>query len=230
MLKERQIQAQEETIMQLRSKLTVMLAAGVGAFALVAAGPPPQAGESEQPAKVGERAPNFTLKDLDGKEHTLQKYLDEGKMVVLEWFNPDCPFVKKHHEHTRNMSETKAWAAEQGAVWFAVNSGAPGKQGTGVDYNKKARETFKMDYPILLDEQGVVGRAYGAKVSPDMRIITPEGVIIYAGAIDNDRSPLDLGEINYVRRAIEQHKAGETIEYKQTEPYGCSVKYARRGG
>jgi peroxiredoxin len=97
------------------------------------------------------KAPDFELIDTQGKTHKLSTYLSEGKTVVLEWFNPDCPFVRKHHEKTRSMADTQALAAKEGVVWLAINSGAPGKQGNGLERNKKAIEDYKIGYPVLLD-------------------------------------------------------------------------------
>jgi peroxiredoxin len=181
---------------------------------------------AEGPPAVGKPVSDFTLTDLDGNPHTLSDVLAQGKVVVLEWFNPDCPFVKKHHHATRSMGDTEKFAEEQGIVWFAVNSGAPGKQGAGQERNEKAREEYKIDYPILLDEEGRVGKAYGAKNTPGMYIISPEGMLLYHGAIDNDSTPQKLGETNYVRKALEEYLAGKAISTPETKPYGCSVKYA----
>jgi peroxiredoxin len=179
-------------------------------------------------AKVGETAPDFTLTDLDGKEHHLADYTKEKKVVVLEWFNPDCPFVVKHHLLTHNMNATYAGAAEHDVVWLAVNSGAPGKQGTGLERNKKAVEEFAIAYPLLLDEDGTVGKLYGAKTTPHMFIIDKDGTLVYAGAIDNapNPDPKQLGDVNYVNKALEQCLAGKPVDKATTKSYGCSVKYA----
>lgn len=181
--------------------------------------------DAKKVAKVGEKAPDFKVKDTDGKEHTLSQYTKEGKIVVLEWFNSGCPFVVKHHERFKTMKETSEKFKDQGVVWIAVNSGAPGKQGAGLELNKEIKKKWEIAYPILLDEEGTVGRAYDAKTTPHMYIIDKAGVLRYAGAIDNDNSPARLGTINYVEKALKELLAGETIEITETKPYGCSVKY-----
>jgi peroxiredoxin len=175
----------------------------------------------------GDQAPAFTLTDTEGTEHTLQAYLDEGKTVVIEWFNPDCPFIKKHHANHKTMNETFAGAKDHGVVWLAINSSAPGKQGHGLDRNKKAVEEYEMPFPVLLDESGEVGRAYGAKTTPHMFIIAADGTIAYNGAIDSDRSADKLGDTNYVAVALKEMAAEKKISTAESKPYGCSVKYAK---
>jgi peroxiredoxin len=177
------------------------------------------------PAKVGETAPDFALVDTEGNEHRLSQYLKEEKVVVLEWFNPDCPFVKKHHQKTRSMAETFELAAEHDVVWLAVNSGAPGKQGAGLERNQKAIKEYKIAYPVLLDESGEVGKLYGAKTTPHMYVIDKDGTLLYAGATDDKANATDLGKTNYVRQALEQYWKGVKIDPNTTKPYGCSVKY-----
>lgn len=176
-------------------------------------------------AKVGEHAPNFTLTDLDGKEHTLSDYTAQGKTVVLEWFNPDCPFVVKHHKNNKSMYETYQNAKEHDVVWLAINSGKPGKQGTGKEYNMSKVAEYGIEYPLLLDETSKVGKMYDAKTTPHMYIINGEGVLVYAGAIDNNSSARTLGDVNYVSQALAQMSEGKTISDSETKPYGCSVKY-----
>ena len=177
----------------------------------------------QTPLQVGAKAPDFELKDIQGKAYKLSQFAD--KTVVLEWFNPDCPFVKKHHQLTHSMIETQAAAAKQGVVWLAINSGAPGKQGNGLERNQKAATEYKMEYPILLDESGTVGKLYGAKTTPHMFVIS-KGTIVYEGAIDDRPDTEAPGKNNYVRAALQQLGAGKTIDPAQTKPYGCSVKYA----
>jgi peroxiredoxin len=174
---------------------------------------------------VGKPAPDFALKDTDGEEHKLSDYTKAGKTVVLEWFNPDCPFVKKHHVTFNTMASLQSEMKAKGVVWLAINSGAPGKQGAGLERNQKAKAEFKIDYPILLDEAGKVGRMYGAKTTPHMYVIGADGTLLYKGAIDSDKSPSKAGETVYVRAALTQHLAGEKVGTTQTESYGCSVKY-----
>lgn len=175
-------------------------------------------------AKVGAPAPDFTLNDLDGRPHTLSSL--RGKTVVLEWFNPGCPFVQHAHGPGGALESLAARSAAGGVVWLAINSGAPGKQGHGVDVNRKAASDWKMDHPVLVDEAGKVGRAYGAATTPQMVVIDPAGTVVYAGAIDN--RPLGKGEgaaVNYVEKALADLGAGRPVGTPETKPYGCSVKY-----
>jgi peroxiredoxin len=178
------------------------------------------------PAAVGDKAPAFKLTDTDGVEHTLAQYLADGKIVVLEWFNPDCPFIIKHHKTNQTMDETYATLKHKGVVWLAVNSGAAGKQGAGLERNKKAREEYRMTFPVLLDETGSVGRAYGAKTTPHMFIIGKDGKLAYSGAIDDNASPTEYGTRNYIISALRGVLDGRAVPEPVTKPYGCSVKYA----
>jgi peroxiredoxin len=177
---------------------------------------------------LGTPAPDFTLQDLDGKTVKLSDY--RGKVVVLEWFNPECPFVKASHSKGSLVGAAKR-QAQSGVVWLAINSGAKGKQGTGVDKNREAAKSFGMTNPILLDESGAVGKSYGATNTPHMFVVDPKGTLVYAGAIDN--SPDGAGEspdggklVNYVDEAIRELGAGKAITKSQTKAYGCSVKYS----
>jgi peroxiredoxin len=176
-------------------------------------------------AVVGEPAPDFTLTDTEGKPHALADLLSAKRIVVLEWFNPDCPFILKHHVHNHTMIDLAARYRDQGVVWLAINSAAAGKQGAGLERNRKAREEYRMDFPILLDESGAVGRAYGAKTTPHMFVIASDGTLAYAGAIDDDRSPSTLGKVNYVADALDALLVGKPVPVKETQSYGCSVKY-----
>lgn len=178
-----------------------------------------------QPLAPGQKAPVFTLPDLEGKEHALATYLEQGKTVVLEWFNPDCPFIRKHHALHSTFADLASEYAERGVVVLAINSGAPGKQGAGLERNRKAKEEYGIAYPLLLDESGQVGLAYGALTTPHMYVIAPDGTLLYAGAIDDDRGAKELGKTNYVRQALDAHLAGKPVETTWTKPYGCSVKY-----
>ena len=174
--------------------------------------------------EIGAPAPDFTLKDTEGKEHRLSEYVAQGKTVVLEWFNPDCPFVKKHHEKNRTMVETYDAFKGKNVVWLAINSGAAGKQGYGLEHNREAKQKYGMEYPVLLDEDGTAGRAYGAKTTPHMFVIS-KGNVVYAGAIDDNPTPATLGTTNYVAKALDAVVAGKPVEVAQTKSYGCSVKY-----
>lgn len=173
---------------------------------------------------VGAKAPDFTLTTTDGKQVSLHDFA--GKTVVLEWFNPDCPFVKFAHGDKGPLVNQPKRATGEGVVWLAVNSSAPGKQGNGTERNAKAAKEYGMSYPILLDSDGKVGKLYGAKTTPHMYVIDKAGVLRYNGALDN--APLGKVEggstVNFVDAAIKGVATGK-IEKAQTEAYGCSVKY-----
>ncbi len=181
-------------------------------------------------AKVGEKAPHFMLKDTEGKTHVLKDYLDDGKIVVLEWFNPMCPFVVKHHDAMPTMANL-AKKYDDEIVWLAINSGhADHPTRAKSSRAMKIVEEWNLSYPMLVDETGKVGKMYGAKTTPHMYIIDTEGVLRYAGGIDNHPSaqkPESSDDVtNYVDLALQQIIAGETVSMSETKPYGCSVKYA----
>ena len=186
----------------------------------------PAAASNGAKAEIGKPAPDFTLKDTEGREHRLSDYTKAGKTVVLEWFNPDCPYSQKHHVRFHTMTDLASELEKKNVVWLAVNSGAPGKQGAGLERNRKAKADYSMSYPILLDQSGKVGRAYGAKTTPHMFVIAPDGALIYKGAIDDDRRPQTMGSTVYVRTAIDAYASGGKVDPAETMSYGCSVKYA----
>jgi len=174
--------------------------------------------------EVGAAAPAFTLTDLSGKEHALADY--RGKTVVLEWFNPGCPYVNDVHEAGGVLEKTPAERMGKGVVWLAINSGAPGKQGHGLEVNRAAKQKWSLDYPILLDEDGTVGRAYGAVTTPHLYVIDGEGVLRYEGAVDNHPMREKSGDHKpYAAMAIDDLLAGRAVGVPRTRPYGCSVKY-----
>ncbi|HEX9621384.1 MAG TPA: redoxin family protein [Polyangiaceae bacterium] len=186
-----------------------------------------QATETLQ-ARVGEPAPEFSLPDLDGRRVALST--SRGKTVVLEWFNPECPFVNKAHT-VGSLVDTAARQEQRGVVWLAVNSSAPDRQGHGVEKNREARARLGLRHPVLLDESGDVGRRYGARTTPHMYVIDASGVLVYQGAIDNSpdaegESPTDGRLVNYVDAALAALDAGRPVAAPNTEPYGCSVKYS----
>jgi len=172
-------------------------------------------------AKVGEKAPAFTLTDSDGKTVNLADLTKEKKIVVLEWFNPTCPFVQKHHQANKTMSETAKAFKDKNVVWLAVNSGA-----TSAEDNNAAKKTYGINYPILMDKGGAVAKTYGSKNTPTMFIINADGVLAYRGAIDDNPDAATLGKKNYVKQALEQILKGETVTEPQTKAYGCHVAYA----
>ena len=180
-------------------------------------------------ALVGAKAPNFTLKSLDGKTVSLTDF--KGKTVVLEWFNPDCPFVNLAHSRTLSMKGKAKHYREKGVVWLAINSNGPGKQGYEKSANQAGRSRFGIAYPILLDPTGKVGKAYGAKRTPEFFVIDKTGVVAYHGAIDNTRGG-DASDAepppaeNYVDAALTALLSNSPPVVRETLPWGCSVKYS----
>ena len=180
---------------------------------------------SEPP--VGSPAPAFTLTDTRGKQHKLADF--KGKHVVLEWVNFGCPFVKKHYE-SGNMQSTQKKAVDKGVVWLSVCSSAEGKQGhmDPDDWNEEIADRKLASTAVLLDESGAVGKTYGAKTTPHMYIINPDGILIYKGAIDdkpNTNKDSIPGARNHVLAALDESLAGKPVSTASTTPYGCSVKY-----
>jgi peroxiredoxin len=176
---------------------------------------------------VGSNAPDFSATDSNGKTQSVSQY--KGKYVVLEWFNPDCPFVKKHYG-VGNMQKLQKEFTDKGVVWLAIDSSAPGKEGnlTAEQANAKVSEWKAHATALVLDPDGKAGRAYGAKNTPHMFIIDPEGKVIYEGAIDSKASPnpADIPtSTNYVKVALDEAMAGKKVSNANTKPYGCSVKY-----
>lgn len=179
--------------------------------------------------EVGKAAPDFTLTDLNGQTHSLSSY--RGKTVVLEWMNQECPFVVKHYDKSGNMPATQKAAKEQGVVWLTINSGHPGAQG---DFDKAKveawmKKTGAAPTAYFRDQTGKVGKLYDARTTPHMFIIDPQGVLVYAGGIDDIRSanPDDIAKAtNYVTAALTDLKEGRAVRTATSRPYGCSVKYA----
>jgi peroxiredoxin len=177
--------------------------------------------------EIGQAAPAFTLTDTHGKAHSLADY--QGKWVILEWLNYDCPYVGKHY-NSGNMQALQSEYSDKGVIWLAVVSSAPGKQGHyGPDeMNRRSEETGSKAAAVLLDPDGDVGRMYGAKTTPQMYVIDPAGTLLYNGAIDDKPSsrPSSLeGAHNYLVAAMEEAMAGKPVSTPTSKPYGCSVKY-----
>jgi peroxiredoxin len=200
-------------------------------IAIALAGPAlsgPGHDHGSQQARINEPAPGFTLTAIDGKQHSLSDY--RGKFVVLEWNNFDCPFVRKHYGSGNMQALQKKYGAKE-VVWLTICSSAPGKQGYyEADSLRKMTAGDKWRAAAyLLDPAGEVGRAYSARTTPHMYIIDPEGVLIYAGAIDDKPSTktADIdGATNFVSESLDAALAGKNIEVQTTTPYGCSIKYA----
>jgi peroxiredoxin len=170
------------------------------------------------------KAPDFTLKNYDGKEVKLADY--KGKIVVLEWFNYECPFSRYNHEKTTAVNDLVNKYKDKNVVWFAINS--TGHQET--EKSKEFAEKNKVLHPILDDSAGKTGKAYGAKTTPHIFIIDTAGNIAYDGAIDNaplGNVPKDENLVNYADKALEELTAGKAVNKATTKPYGCSVKYGK---
>lgn len=201
--------------------LTRFLFAGAASLALFV-------GAANAAPTVGKPAPAFTLTDINGQKHSLADY--KGKTVVLEWVNPECPFVVKHYQGSGNLPATQKAAVAEGAVWLLVNSGHPGAQG---DYDTAAvkawqQKTGAAATAYLRDQDGKVGKAYDARHTPTLFIIDPSGTLVYAGGIDSI-STADAADIpkatNYVKAAFADMKAGRPVAKSTSKAYGCSVKY-----
>jgi AhpC/TSA family len=178
-------------------------------------------------ATIGQAAPNFSAKDVDGKSVSLADY--KGKTVVLEWVNPGCPYVRKHYDGG-NMQGTQKLAASKNVVWLAINSTEPAHQ----DYLAPAKLSAWMKSQnaiasrTLMDEEGTIGKAYGARTTPHMYIIDAKGTLVYAGGIDSipSSNKADIAKAtNYVQQSLTEHGSGKIISNASTKPYGCSIKY-----
>lgn len=167
---------------------------------------------------VGEKAPNFTLTDTAGNQVSLSDF--EGKIVVLEWLNPDCPFVQRHYK----AGTMKTLAAKyDDVVWLTINS----TNYMDVEANAKFKADQKLPYTILVDQDGTVGHLYGAQTTPHMYIIDSDGTLAYMGAIDDDPRGSSDNPTNYVAAALDELEAGTAVTTAETKPYGCSVKYKK---
>jgi peroxiredoxin len=212
----------------LKSLQSAPLAGAIAALVLALAGGFAAPAGAANPATVGQPAPAFTAIDTSGKRVSLADF--KGRHVVLEWVNPGCPYVVKHYS-SGNMQGTQKEAAAKGVVWLAVNSTAA-EHG---DYkappalaqwmqNQKAAASA-----TLMDADGKIGRAYGARTTPHMYIVDPQGVLVYAGGIDNKptSNPADIATAtNHVKVALAEALAGKPVAQATTRPYGCSVKYS----
>ncbi len=172
-------------------------------------------------AEIGSPAPAFTLEDQNGNSIGLSNLGD--KIVVLEWLNPDCPFVQRHYK-AETMTTLAGKYSDSGVVWLAVNS----THTMDKDDDRKWIGKYSLQYPILDDSSGNVGKLYGAKTTPNMFIIDKSGTLVYAGAIDDDPDG-SKGEnkVNYVEKALKEVITGNPVSISETKPYGCSVKYLK---
>jgi peroxiredoxin len=186
--------------------------AGPAAFAAVAA---------------GAAAPDFTLTDIQGKSHKLSAY--KGKYVVLEWFNSECPFVQKHYE-SGNMQSLQKKYGDKGVVWLTINSTST--QSSNYRNPAQSQDIVKdwkmVPAALMLDTEGKVGQAYGARTTPQMWVIEPSGKVVFAGGIDDKptfRTADVKGAQNFVAAALDESMAGKAVTTPAATPYGCSVKY-----
>ncbi|MBI4851017.1 MAG: redoxin domain-containing protein [Acidobacteria bacterium] len=170
---------------------------------------------------LGAPAPTFSLEDQDGKKVSLSDFA--GKVVVLEWINPDCPFVKRHYD-AKTMTTTANKYKDKDVVWLAINT----THYMGKDKYKEWIKTHNLSYPILDDHEGTVGKMYGAKTTPHMFIVGKDGKLVYQGGVDDDNAG-DKGKsaINYIDQALAELTVDKPVSVATTRPYGCSVKYAK---
>jgi peroxiredoxin len=170
--------------------------------------------------EVGEKAPEFKLMDQNG---TAVKLSDSaGSIRVLEWTNPECPFVVRHYK-AETMKKLAAKYGDKNVVWLTINSSHHQDR----DTNLAMIKTYKLNQTLLTDQDGAVGRAYEAKTTPHMYIVDGDGKVVYAGAIDDDPRGRKESPLNYVDQALEALVAGKAVPTASTDPYGCSVKYAK---
>ena len=200
----------------------VFVLAGIASLALALYGVPAPAAPL-----VGKTAPEFTAVDSNGVRHALSE--QRGSIVVLEWTNHDCPFVRKHYGGN-NMQSLQKDAKAKNVVWWSIISSAPGKQGhvSPAEANELTQRRNAAPAAVLLDPDGTIGRLYGARTTPHMYIIDPQGTLVYMGGIDDKPSadPADIAtSTNYVRTALAKLENGQPVEPSSTRPYGCSVKY-----
>ncbi len=203
----------------MKTKLLLLALTLISTGALLAAEAP----------KVGATAPAFSLPDSKGKTHSLGDF--KGKYVVLEWFNPGCPFVQKHYT-SNNMQQLQKEFTGKDVVWLTIDSSAEGKEGylTSEGANKQMADWKMKPTALLLDPTGKAGHDYAATNTPHMYVIDPGGKLIYSGAID-DKSTANAedvkGATNYVKVALSEAMAGKPVTTSTTRAYGCSIKYAR---
>ena len=198
----------------------------LGAAAIFALDASIQSGAFAQ-ARVGARAPTFTLPDSNGREVTLANL--KGKTVVLEWTNHLCPYVRKHYGGNNMQALQKKWTARE-VVWLSIISSAPGLEGhvTGAEANKLTADRGAAPSAVLFDPKGTVGQAYGARTTPHMFVISGDGMLQYAGGIDDKQSArledLKIAK-NFVDEALSEMAQGKPVSVTTARAYGCSVKY-----
>ncbi|MHC4991638.1 MAG: redoxin domain-containing protein [Planctomycetota bacterium] len=175
-------------------------------------------------AQIGQPAPNFTLRDLDGNARRLSEL--KGKTVVLHWINPACPFIVRIYERgvvSRTLAQMKLLGAD--VVMVAIDSTGNIAEEEVIDRNRRFLATHEIDIPVLIDHDGRVGRQYGARTTPHMFVIDGQGILRYHGEFTNDPSCRKSDSINRVVNALKQLKNGETVSPDTVRPWGCSIKY-----
>ena len=183
--------------------------------------------DGQSHATIGEPAPDFELADLEGRRYKLSHF--RGKMIVLEWFNPDCAAVVYAYGEGE-LREMRARHASNGIVWLTINSSPPGESGADLALNQQFVAAHHLSQPILLDPTGVVGRSYGARTTPEMYVVNERGVLVYSGALDNaprGRVQSLAQKTNYVEMAIADLRSGHAVTQTTSRPYGCEIKYVK---
>lgn len=177
--------------------------------------------------KIGMSAPDFQLPDVDGKLRRLSDFAGKGQIVVLQWYNPTCRYIVKYHETHPTMRDLyERFGPDEGVLWVAVNSGSV-ESGTADPTLNKARAAVQgVEYPILLDSEGAVGRLYGAKVTPQFFLLDGDGVVRWVGPVDNEPSDRWLGRRQLLGDAIAALSSGTMPNTSNVAPFGCAVKYA----
>jgi len=183
----------------------------------------PEVKKEAAAAELGKAAPAFTLKDLAGKDVSLADY--KGKIVVLEWFQPGCPYCQKGYDEGGNCRTTAERLSKDGVVYLLVNSSNADDANAKIDANVEFFKSRKISHTVLMDTDGRVGHAYGAKSTPHCFVIDTKGNLAYRGAIDNALEKDAKEKVNYVANAVAELKAGKAVTKAETRSYGCGVKY-----
>ena len=191
---------------------------------------PREKSPEKKTAEVGEQAPEFELVDQNGNTHSLEEY--KGKIVVLEWFREKCPYCKHTWESgliPKLIRDLKDMDSE--VVYLAVNSTANAPKEEVIERGKEFLEELEVDVPILSDYSGQVGREYGARTTPHLFVIDAEGILVYQGALSDDKRGDEGSKAEtHILRVVTQLEAGEEVSPSYVQPWGCGVKYANDGG
>jgi peroxiredoxin len=209
------------------NKISILVLAGAAFATQVACkqepAKAPEVKKEAAAAELGKAPPAFTLKDLAGKDISLADY--KGKIVVLEWFQPSCPFCIGGYKEDGACRTTSERLQKDGVVWLLVNSTNADMPDSKVDANVEFFKSRKLSHTVLMDTDGRVGHAYGAKSTPHCFVIDTKGNLAYRGAIDNAQERDAKEKVNYVANAVAELKASKPVTKADTRSYGCSVKY-----